>query len=110
MPKVRKAAVPNNKQESALQSMGATLWQAADKLRKNMDAAEYKHVVPGFCKSVSLAEIREKEYVLTPGRYIGLPEDEDDFDLFPIIISARGTVGALAVLKRPMTGEVGVRT
>ena len=36
--------------------------------------------VPGFCKSVSLDEIREKEYVLTPGRYIGLPEDEDDFD------------------------------
>jgi len=38
--------------------------------------------VPGFCKSVSLDEIRDKGYVLTPGRYIGLPEDEDDFD-FP---------------------------
>jgi len=36
--------------------------------------------IPGFCKSVSLDEIREKDYVLTPGRYIGLPEDEDDFD------------------------------
>jgi Type I restriction-modification system methyltransferase subunit len=36
--------------------------------------------VPGFCKSVSLDEIRVKDYVLTPGRYIGLPEDEDDFD------------------------------
>ena len=36
--------------------------------------------VPGFCKSVTLGEIREKDYVLTPGRYIGLPEDEDDFD------------------------------
>jgi type I restriction enzyme M protein len=36
--------------------------------------------VPDFCKSVSLDEIREKDYVLTPGRYIGLPEDEDDFD------------------------------
>ena len=34
----------------------------------------------GFCKSVSLDEIRQKDYVLTPGRYIGLPEDEDDFD------------------------------
>ncbi|MFA5761515.1 MAG: class I SAM-dependent DNA methyltransferase [Dehalococcoidales bacterium] len=38
--------------------------------------------VPGFCKSVTVDEIREKDYVLTPGRYIGLPEDEDDFD-FP---------------------------
>ena len=36
--------------------------------------------IPGFCKSVSLDEIRGKDYVLTPGRYIGLPEDEDDFD------------------------------
>ena len=38
--------------------------------------------VPGFCKSITLDEIREKDYVLTPGRYIGLAEDEDDFD-FP---------------------------
>jgi type I restriction enzyme M protein len=36
--------------------------------------------VPGFCKSVTLDEIRQKDYLLTPGRYIGLPEDEDDFD------------------------------
>ena len=36
--------------------------------------------IPGFCKSVTLDEIRGKDYVLTPGRYIGLPEDEDDFD------------------------------
>jgi len=36
--------------------------------------------VPGFCKSVSLDEIREKDYVLTPGRYIGLPEEDDDFN------------------------------
>src|SRR5213083_860167 len=33
----------------------ATLWAAADKLRNNMDAAEYKHVVLGliFLKYVS---------------------------------------------------------
>ncbi|GAB6158816.1 class I SAM-dependent DNA methyltransferase [Desulfotomaculum varum] len=36
--------------------------------------------VPGFCKSVTIEEIREKDYVLTPGRYIGLPEEEDEFN------------------------------
>ncbi len=36
--------------------------------------------VPGFCKSVPLAEIAIMDYVLTPGRYIGLPDEEDDFD------------------------------
>lgn len=34
----------------------------------------------GFCKSCSLEEICNMDYVLTPGRYIGLPEDEDDFN------------------------------
>lgn len=36
--------------------------------------------VAGFCKSVPLAEIAAMDYVLTPGRYIGLPDEEDDFD------------------------------
>ncbi len=38
--------------------------------------------IPGYCKSVTIDEIREKNYVLTPGRYIGLPDEEDDFN-FP---------------------------
>ncbi|MBP8042880.1 MAG: SAM-dependent DNA methyltransferase [Bacteroidales bacterium] len=38
--------------------------------------------IPGYCKSVTIEEIREKNYVLTPGRYIGLPDEEDDFN-FP---------------------------
>jgi type I restriction enzyme M protein len=32
----------------------------------------------GFCKSASLDEIKTHDYVLTPGRYVGIEEAEDD--------------------------------
>lgn len=38
--------------------------------------------VPGFCRSVALAEIAEHGHVLTPGRYVGAEEVEDDDEAF----------------------------
>ena len=38
--------------------------------------------VPGFCKSVSLDEIRAHGYVLTPGRYVGAETEQDDGEPF----------------------------
>lgn len=52
----------------------------ADTYHHWRDKNEKYEDIPGFCKAVALDEIRQKDYVLTPGRYIGLPEDEDDFD------------------------------
>ena len=37
---------------------------------------------PGFCKAVTLEEIKANDYVLTPGRYVGAAEIEDDGILF----------------------------
>ena len=59
-----------------------TLWQAADKLRSNMDAAEYKHVVLGliFLKYISDAFQERyntlKEEEATTGAD---PEDKDEY-------------------------------
>ncbi|OBK09902.1 type I restriction-modification system subunit M [Mycobacterium asiaticum] len=34
--------------------------------------------IPGFCRSVAVAEIKAADYALTPGRYVGAPELADD--------------------------------
>jgi len=50
----------------------------------NWRAESKKYVdIPGFCKSANLdgeSGVCSLDYVLTPGRYIGLPDDEDDFN------------------------------
>ena len=45
---------------------------------RNIDG-DYEDIA-GFCKSESIERVKELDYVLTPGRYVGLPEEEDDFD------------------------------
>src|SRR3954471_18487762 len=59
----------------------AKLWQAADALRNNMDAAEYKHVVLGliFLKYISDA-FEAKHAELEADRAHGAdPEDPDEY-------------------------------
>ena len=52
----------------------ATSWRSspmADRMLLYEDVA-------GFCKSATLDEIASHDYVLTPGRYVGAPAEEDD--------------------------------
>jgi type I restriction enzyme M protein len=61
----------------------AKLWLTADKLRNNMDAAEYKHVVLGliFLKYISdTFEEHRAKLVAGKGDYAGAnPEDQDEY-------------------------------
>jgi len=38
--------------------------------------------VPGFCKAAALDAIRERSHILTPGRYVGAAEVQDDGEPF----------------------------
>lgn len=66
-----------------IKDLEKTLWAAADKLRNNMDAAEYKHIVLGliFLKYISdaFAELHGK-LLQGKGDYEGAnPEDADEY-------------------------------
>jgi type I restriction enzyme M protein len=49
--------------------------------RGEKDAGKYKDI-PGFCMAAKEEEIGKHGYVLTPGRYVGAEEVEDDGEPF----------------------------
>ncbi|MGL4369802.1 MAG: type I restriction-modification system subunit M N-terminal domain-containing protein, partial [Spirochaetota bacterium] len=79
MPKISKIKEKIPKEEP----IEKQLWKAADKLRKNIDAAEYKHVVLGliFLKYISDAfEEHHEKLKSGKGDYSGAdPEDKDEY-------------------------------
>jgi len=85
------------------------LWQAADALRSNMDAAEYKHVVLGliFLKYISDA-FEEYHARLEAERVKGAdPEDPDEYravNIFWVPMEARWS-HLLANAKQPTIGK-----
>ena len=83
MARSTKSSEKKSAKSTAAIGFEAKLWQTADKLRNNMDAAEYKHVVLGliFLKYISdtFAEHRAK-LVAGEGDYAGAnPEDPDEY-------------------------------
>jgi type I restriction enzyme M protein len=59
------------------------LWKAADKLRKNIDAAEYKHIVQGLIFLKYISDSFEEHFAKLQagvGEYAGAdPEDKDEY-------------------------------
>jgi len=106
----KKAAKSNH--SAANLGFEAKLWLAADKLRNNMDAAEYKHVVLGliFLKYISDAfeEMRAK-LLEGKGDYEGAdPEDADEYkaeNVFWVPKEARWSQ-LQAAAKQPAIGKV----
>ena len=79
-----------------------TLFKAADKLRKNMDAAEYKHIVLGliFLKYISdsFEALHTKLLKAKANIKVRIPEDQDEYkaeNVFfvppnrPLVVSSR---------------------
>ncbi|WP_010583953.1 class I SAM-dependent DNA methyltransferase [Schlesneria paludicola] len=83
MAKKRSAQNANGKGSGANLGFEAKLWLSADKLRNNMDAAEYKHVVLGliFLKYISdTFDEHHAKLVAGDGDFEGAnPEDKDEY-------------------------------
>jgi type I restriction enzyme M protein len=89
------------------------LWKAADKLRKNIDAAEYKHVVLGLIFLKYISDAFEEQYALLAageGEYAGAdPEDPDEYragNVFFVPADSRWSY-LVAQAKQPKIGTDG---
>ena len=63
--------------------------------RGEKDVGVYEDI-PGFCKAAGLEEIRAHSFILTPGRYVGVADTEDDDLPFTV---------RFAVLKTKLEGQ-----
>src|SRR5947209_12804859 len=75
------ARARSSKDSTANLGFEAKLWLAADKLRSNMDAAEYKHVVLGLIFLKYISDAFEEQHARLEGeRAAGAdPEDPDEY-------------------------------
>ena len=71
----KKKSDTNSNNNGATLGFEATLYQAADKLRNNMDAAEYKHVVLGLIFLKYISDSFEEKYNLLLEKYAN-PQSE----------------------------------
>lgn len=57
--------------------------QIASLVEKWQNGQDYQDK-KGFCKSAGIKEIEQNDFVLTPGRYVGIEEKEDDSEPYSI--------------------------
>ncbi|MGF7186458.1 type I restriction enzyme M protein [Desulfitispora alkaliphila] len=84
------------------------LWLAADKMRNNMDAAEYKHVVLGLIFLKYISDAFEEMYQKIAAEEFGDPEDRDEYladNIFWVSKEARWN-NIVDNAKKPTIGQV----
>lgn len=91
-----------------IKDLEKTLWASADKLRNNMDAAEYKHVVLGliFLKYISDSFLEVYNELITDE--LSEPEDKDEYmsrNVFFVPSVARWNYLQLERAKLPSIGK-----
>jgi type I restriction enzyme M protein len=78
------ALIPGSRKQKAFSDEELTrIAQAYHRWRGTdfADGADYADE-PGFCHAAALAEVEKNGFVLTPGRYVGAPEEDDDDEAF----------------------------
>src|SRR3954453_11693714 len=77
MPRAKSTKSPNHSPANI--GFEAKLWLAADKLRSNMDAAEYKHVVLGLIFLKYISDAFEEKHAQLLKEAGADPEDQDEY-------------------------------
>ena len=99
---------PKKGDTSANLGFKSKLWAAADALRNNMDAAEYKHVVLGLIFLKYNSDAFEEHYAKLQAEPYADPEDPDEYravDIFWVPLEARWS-HLKANAKQPSIGQL----
>ena len=70
---------PENNKSAKTEPLEKQLWKAADKLRKNIDAAEYKHIVLGLIFLKYISDSFEQQFAKLKEDKFSDPEDKDEY-------------------------------
>ena len=91
-----------------IKDLEKTLWAAADKLRNNMDAAEYKHIALGLIFLKYISDSFEELHARLSADKLSNPEDKDEYlaeNVFFVPPTARWTYLQHERAKLPTIGK-----
>ena len=79
------------------------MWQAADKLRGNMDAPDYKHVVLGLIFLKYISDAFQERYNALKAEKFADPEDRDEYAAENVFWVPKAALWRpLIILRRPL--------